>query len=102
MLYVIHCRDREGGAELRAAHNPAHAAYMCQHAPKVILGGPLMGEDGTTRVGILVVADFDGPEAVQAFLDQEPYHQAGLFASVSVTRFVAVDHQGPEALKQVK
>lgn len=98
MLFVIHCLDRDDGAELRASLAPAHAQYIRQHVAQVVLGGPLLSDDGSRRIGILVVADFDGPEAAQAFVAQEPYHQGGLFTSVSITRLHLVDHQDPQRL----
>ena len=54
-LYVLHCLDRENGADLREANREAHASYMRQHAQHIVLGGPLLGADGKTRIGVMVV-----------------------------------------------
>ncbi len=89
-LYVLHCLDRENGAALREAHREAHASYMRQYAQHVVLGGPLLDADGQTRIGIMVVLDFPNKDSVQTFVDDEPYHQAGLFATTSLTRFQGV------------
>lgn len=89
-LYVLHCLDRESSAALREAHREAHAGYMRLHAQNIVLGGPLLGADGHTRAGMMVVLDFPSQSAVHAFVDAEPYHRAGLFATTSLNSFQVV------------
>lgn len=90
MLYVIHCLDHPERAALRQANTDAHAQYMRAHADRVRLGGPLVSTDGQTRIGVLVVIDFDDRDALQAFIEHEPYRRAGLFARVDVHPFARV------------
>ncbi|MBL8382157.1 MAG: YciI family protein [Burkholderiales bacterium] len=87
MLYAIHCLDKDDGAALRQAHAQAHAAYMRAHAAHVVIGGPLLSEDGGRRVGVMLIGRFDDRAAVDAFLAAEPYARAGLFRQVDVRPF---------------
>ena len=94
-MYALHCLDRPDAAHLREAHREAHAAYMRRHTDHVVLGGPLLSADGQTRIGILVVVDFPDKGSVEHFMRNEPYQQAGLFATVSLTPFQAVMQATP-------
>ena len=90
MLFAIHMIDRPGAEKLRAATTDAHRAFVGQHLGAMYLGGPLTSDDGKTMVGSLIVMDFPDRDAAQAFIDQEPYNQAGLFESVSIRAFLPV------------
>lgn len=83
-LYLLHCLDAPGSAPLREAHREAHAAYMREHARHVVLGGPLLDADGTTRIGITAVLRFDDDDALARFTADEPYRKAGLFDRISL------------------
>lgn len=101
-MYVLHCLDKADSVLLREAHREAHAAYMKRHADRVVLGGPLLGADGQTRIGMLVVIDMPDRVSAERFSANEPYRRAGLFASVSLEPFHAVmacpssHHQGAQ------
>lgn len=79
MLFAIHCLDKPGAEALRHAVQDAHAAYMRAQAGRIVFGGPLLADDGATRVGTLVVVDLPSRAELDAFLDAEPYRRAGLF-----------------------
>ncbi len=94
MLFAIHCVDKDDGAALRQATGAAHAAYMRDHMASIVFGGPLMAEDGQTRVGTLIVVDMPDRAAVDVFLTHEPYHRAGLFARCEVHAYQLVVERG--------
>lgn len=77
--YLLHCLDAPGKADVREANREAHAAYMRAHADHIVMGGPLLGADGSTRIGITAVLRFDDSEALATFVENEPYRKAGLF-----------------------
>lgn len=83
-LYLLHCLDAPGTAALREANREAHAAYMRAHADHVVLGGPLLAADGTTRIGVSAVLRFDDAQALARFAEGEPYRRAGLFDRISL------------------
>ena len=88
MLYAIHLLDKPDSYELRLRVRPEHKAYLQTVADRIAFGGPLLAEDGQTMVGSLLVIEFPSREAAHAWLAQEPFMQAGLFASTSVQAFV--------------
>jgi uncharacterized protein YciI len=86
MLYVLYMEDRPRSAEIRAAEREAHLAYLDRHKDILVLGGALLADDGTTRIGSMLVLNVPGREAAEAFSMNEPFRRAGLFASVRITR----------------
>jgi uncharacterized protein YciI len=86
MLYIIYQEDRADGAAIRAANRDAHFAYLEQHRDILVLGGALLADDGTTRLGSCLVLNVPGREQAEAFSRNEPFRKAGLFKSVKITR----------------
>jgi uncharacterized protein YciI len=87
MLYSLYNIDN-AGTDIRATHRPEHRAYLARYAERIAFAGPLLGADGTTPAGSLLVMEFASPDEVEAFLADEPYAVAGLYASISVRPFV--------------
>jgi len=56
-------------------------------ADRIAFGGPRMADDGQTRVGSLLAIDFPDREAARAWLAQEPFTQAGVYAGSTVHAF---------------
>ncbi len=84
--FAIHCIDKSDSAELRGATRPAHLAHIGAHSGQVLVAGPLLRPDGRA-IGSLMIMDFEDREAAIAFANADPYHQAGLFESRSVTNW---------------
>ena len=87
MFYAILCTDKPDHQQLRADNRPAHLAYLEAHAEQILIAGPLPTEDGSAVTGSLLVLDFPDRAAAEAFAEQDPYAQAGLFESVSIKPF---------------
>lgn len=88
MIYVLHLLDRSDGAALRQQVRPEHKAYLGAVADRIAFAGPLMADDGVTMIGSLLAIEFESRAAVRAWLDDEPFTRAGLYASVAVHAFV--------------
>ena len=84
MLYMIHCVDQPDSLDVRKANRDAHLAHLKAHGDHLYAAGPLLGDDGETMIGSLLLIDFPGRAAVDAFLAADPYNKAGLFARVEV------------------
>ena len=84
--FAIHCIDKPDSADLRAGTRAAHLAHLASVAGSVLVAGPLLRPDGRA-MGSLMIIDFDDREAAIAFSTADPYHQAGLFESRSVTNW---------------
>jgi uncharacterized protein len=88
MLFVFMLVDKPGAAELRQQCRPPHKAYLADMQDRIAFAGPLVADDGQTMVGSLLVIDFPDREAAHAWLAQEPFMKAGVFASTAVHAFV--------------
>jgi len=87
MLYAVLCLDKDGTSDLRAATRPAHLEYLEKFRPRIAISGPLLKEDQSTPKGSLLILEFADYGEARAFADNDPYAQAGLFSSVSITPF---------------
>jgi uncharacterized protein len=87
MLYAFLLTDRPDGAALRQRVRPEHKAYLAQVAERIAFAGPLTHDDGVAMLGSLLVIDFDSRAAAMAWLADEPFTRAGLYAGVSVHAF---------------
>ena len=88
MLFTFFLLDKPGAAELRQRVRPEHKAYLAQVAERMAFAGPLVADDGTTMLGSLLVIDFASRDAAHAWLAEEPFTRAGLYASSTVHAFV--------------
>ena len=84
MLFALHAIDRTDVPGLRAATRPEHLVYLKGFGTKIVLAGPLLGADGTTPIGSLVVFDAGDLAEAEAMVAGDPYSKAGLFATVTV------------------
>ena len=84
--FAIHCIDRPDSADLRAATRPAHLAHIGALGADVLVAGPLLRPDGRAMGSLMIIA-FEDRDAAVAFAAADPYHQAGLFESRSVTNW---------------
>lgn len=88
MLFAFMLMDKPGAANLRQQMRPVHKAYLAEVQERIAFAGPLVADDATTMVGSLLVIDFPSREAAHAWLAQEPFVQAGMFASITVQAFM--------------
>ncbi|MDH3714971.1 MAG: YciI family protein [Gammaproteobacteria bacterium] len=97
MLYAIVAKDVQDSLERRKAVRPEHLRCLqalCE-AGRLIVAGPnpaVDAEDPGTNgfSGSVIVAEFESLEAAQAWADNDPYRNAGVYASVSVKPFKLV------------
>lgn len=87
MLFAIHALDKPDSLELRQATRPTHLEYLAGFT--VAVGGPLKDADGN-MCGSLIILDAEDLATANAFVANDPYAKAGLFASVSVREFMKV------------
>ncbi len=85
MHYAFLCHDKPGAIDIRKANRDAHLAHLRGIGDRILVAGPLLGDDGQTMIGSLLVIDFPDRKAAEAFAANDPYAKAGLFQSVTVT-----------------
>lgn len=84
MLFAFHLVDRRDAGDLRARVRPEHKDYLARVAQRLAFAGPLLADDGQTMLGSLLVIDFADRAAALAWLQQEPFTRAGLYAQSQV------------------
>lgn len=88
MVYVFVLVDKPEHAELRQRVRPEHKAYLAAVADRIAFAGPLTHDDGVTMIGSLLAIDFDTRDGAHAWLANEPFTRAGLYARTEVHAFV--------------
>lgn len=87
MIFIFHLLDRPDGAAIRGNVRPEHKAYLALQADNIAFAGPLTSDDGAAFIGSLLAIDFADRASALAWLAQEPFTRAGLYATSSVTAF---------------
>ncbi|WP_227429734.1 YciI family protein [Psychrobacter sp. I-STPA6b] len=90
-LFVIIGHDVAESAERRQQTRPAHIARLqdLQAQGRLIIAGPTPITHGQPQMsGSVVIADFDNLESAQAWVNDEPYLQAGVYSHVDVKPFI--------------
>ena len=68
---------------------------------KIIFGGPFRSDDMAETLGSLIVMDMPNREAVNIFLQDEPYFKNGVFESVIVRAIdIMIPERNPNFLAQ--
>jgi len=87
MPYAIQFTDKPDSAALRASTRPAHLEYLDAHKKMILAGGALTHDDGTGGHGGIIILDTDDRAVAEKFVADDPYSKAGLFATVTVSRW---------------
>lgn len=88
MIFTFILIDKPASAGLRLRVRPEHKAYLAAAAGRIAFAGPLTHDDGATMLGSLLAIEFESREAAHAWLADEPFMRAGLYASTTVHAFV--------------
>jgi uncharacterized protein YciI len=88
MLFAFILIDKPDHGDMRQRVRPVHKDYLAAVAARMAFAGPLTHDDGQTMLGSLLVIDFPSRDAAHAWLAQEPFTQAGLYASTTIHAFV--------------
>jgi uncharacterized protein YciI len=87
MPYVIDATDGSGKADLRQKVRPDHLAYVEANVHRLLAAGAKLSDDGATALGTLYLIDTDERGEAEAFVAADPYSKAGVFGTVTVTRW---------------
>ncbi len=91
MLFVIHALDRAGALETRLSHYDAHKAFLSDTTPqgaRIVMSGPLVGDDGATMIGSLFLVEAADRATVERFSAADPFASAGIWERVTITGFL--------------
>lgn len=97
MLYAIISEDKLGTLKQRLSARTEHLARLetLRDAGKLIIAGPHPAIDSEDPgpagfTGSLVIAEFTSLEQAQAWADQDPYIEAGVYQRVTVKPYKKV------------
>ena len=84
MQFVFYGYDKKDHLPVRMENRPAHVSWL--KSSPCLLAGPLLIDDGD-MCGSMVVMEADDLESAEALFAQDPYAQADLFETSSVTQW---------------
>ena len=85
MLYAVQCTDAKGVESIRNQYLAPHKDYLISQAHILVVGGALLAEGTEELVGSLYIVNVANREAAEAFSGGDPFTQAGVFATVTIT-----------------
>ncbi|MDB6143480.1 MAG: hypothetical protein JWP80_2524 [Pseudomonas sp.] len=86
-FFAVFATDNPDTEALRQRLRPTHQAHLRapeSHRVVVRLGGPTLNDSGAAMNGTLLVIEAASLPEVEAFMQDDPYVQAGLFASMEI------------------
>lgn len=78
-LFIAFNLDAEGMAARRAELLPAHRNYMASLGDRVLWGGPLLAEDGETKLGGMYAFRATDTAEAQAIAGKDPFVTGGIY-----------------------
>jgi uncharacterized protein YciI len=87
MPYAIQTKDKPDHGQVRADVRAEHVAWLDANKDKLLAAGALIDDGGGGGHGGILIVDVDDRAAAEAFIAEDPFTKAGLFESVSVTRW---------------
>ncbi len=87
MPYVVMTKDKPNSLDLRTEVRGVHIEYLEANQHKLLAAGAMTEDDGTGGHGGVIIVDTDDRAEAEAFIENDPFTKAGLFESVTVTRW---------------
>ncbi|MCJ8161897.1 YciI family protein [Acinetobacter zhairhuonensis] len=91
-LFVVTCTDQDGTVEKRLAVRPQHLARLEQldAEGRLIVAGAMPKDPSNPQAGFYgstIIVDFDSREALDTWLQDEPFLKEGVYAKIEVKPF---------------
>ena len=91
-LFVITCTDQEGTVEKRLATRPQHLARLekLDAEGRVIVAGAMPKDPQNPQAGFYgstLILDFESREALDIWLQEEPFLKEGIYSQIDVKPF---------------
>ena len=84
MHFAIINHDKPDSVDLRMTTREVHLEYLRAVGDDLLVAGPILGDDGETAIGSVLIVEAENLEAAKTFAAGDPYAQAGLFQSSAV------------------
>lgn len=86
MLWAISRVAAPDFAAKRAQGLQPHIDYLRSQKNILVISGATTSDDGKEFVGSLLIVNVNTRAEAQAFVDGDPFQQAGMFSKVTITR----------------
>jgi uncharacterized protein YciI len=84
LLFAIITEDKPGSRDVRLATRATHLEYLQGFGTRIVAAGPLLGPDGESMTGSLLIIEAADRSAAESFAANDPYTKAGLFAKTTI------------------
>lgn len=86
MHFAIQCILAENVNEKRLALRPAHLKYLEANKERIFCGGPTVDRKGQPET-MLIILNAAELSSAEAFIQAEPYNQAGVFDQITIRQW---------------
>ena len=98
-LFVVSCTDHEGTVEKRLATRPQHLQRLQQlnDEGRLIVAGAMPKDPSNPQAGFYgstIIVDFETREALDTWLQEEPFLKEGVYSHIDVKPFNKAFPQG--------
>lgn len=98
-LFVVSCTDHEGTVEKRLATRPQHIARLqkLNDEGRLIVAGAMPKDPSNPQAGFYgstIIVDFVTREALDTWLQEEPFLKEGVYSHIDVKPFNKAFPQG--------
>ena len=88
-LFVVSCTDHEGTVEKRLATRPQHIARLqkLNDEGRLIVAGAMPKDPSNPQAGFYgstIIVDFETREALDTWLQEEPFLKEGVYSQIDV------------------
>jgi uncharacterized protein len=90
MLFSVHALDHPDSATKRHAVHADHVAHLKSAKDQgvtIVVGGPLVDDDGKMSIGSLMVLEAPDRASAEKFNNADPFAKNGIWAKVEIQRF---------------
>jgi uncharacterized protein YciI len=87
MPYVIITRDKPDSLDLRNQVRAEHIEFLDRNKHRLLAAGAMIEDDGTGGRGGVIIVDTDDRKEAEDFIGADPFTKAGLFESITVSRW---------------
>ena len=87
MPYAVLTFDKPNSLDLRNAVRMEHLAYLEQNKDRLLAAGAKVDDGGQGGYGGVIIVDTEDRAEAEAFIQNDPFTKAGLFAGVEVVRW---------------
>jgi hypothetical protein len=85
--YAIITRDKPNSLHLRNEARAEHLEYLTRHQDKLLAAGAQVDDAGQGGYGGIIIVDTEDRAEAEAFIRDDPFTKAGLFAGIEVVRW---------------